>query len=183
MSEVLQHFPLQLLSYQDLLEAIEQAAQTILDPGSPPELAEPLRGLLAEIRGALMQVYLDGASARMRGLERVEQLLAQVETSLGPDHRRELRLAYITLLDRIYGALFLQVVRHTPTAMCTPEGHFSLGGVLLSRQARLPHGERSALETLMRLLEDGAFRLELEYRWEPLGRPAGGEAPRPIRHR
>lgn len=179
--ELLQHFPLQLLSRQDLLVAVEQAAEGVLGPSPHPGVAAAWPELLEGVRHALVEGYLYGPSVRSREVQRVEELLARLEQPLDPDPRRQLRFAYVTLLDRIYGALFLQVVRNAPTATYTPDGHFSLAGLYISRQARLPHGERSPLDALLHLLEEGAFRLDLDFAWRPLGATAAGEPPRPAR--
>ncbi|MGC8875441.1 MAG: hypothetical protein ACP5SI_13465 [Chloroflexia bacterium] len=181
--EVLQHFPLQLLSYKDLLVTFEEVAEGMDQRSWAAQVAEVWPGLVEAVRHALVEVYLYGAVARARGVEAVEQLLAHLEQLLEPDAQRELRLAYVTLLDRIYGALFLQVVRHTPTATCTQEGYFSLAGLYVSRQARVPHGERSALDALLQCVEEGAFRLEMEFQWRPLGGTSAPEGPRHPRRR
>ena len=181
MPSLIQRFPLQLLSYQDLQEAIDEAAQGVLPAGASSEVADAWTGLAQQVRNVLAEAFLSGAPAALPVAQQVEALLAQLDSRMGAESWQALRVAYRTFLDRIYGALFQHVVHQVPTSTFTAAGQFYLGGLVVSRQAWLPRG-RSALQTLIQLLDDGGFRLELEFGWRPLGEPQAAESPRPQRH-
>jgi len=177
--DVIEWFPDQILSLEGLRDLLEEVTRTFAWPWSSKRAEREWRRLAEMVREAMEETFILGVEAKERWLPRIHDCLENLESKKGISERgrRDVRAAYITFLDRIYGAIFRHVLLHMPTALCTEAGHFRLNELVVFRYARLRDGEKPALEELLEFLYLGGPRFEMLFSWKPLGGKEEEEPP------
>lgn len=179
--DVIDWFPHQILTLDELQGIIQQTREAFVWPW-PNKRAEREWERLADlVQEALEEVFIWGAKAKDEYLRQVHD---RCEALKGGKKKasttiRAVWAAYVTFLDRIYGAIFRHVLSHLPTALCTEVGHFHLSQVVIYRYTRLRDTEKTALEQLLEFIYQGGPRFEMVFSWQPLG---GGKEELPLRH-
>jgi len=167
---VLENFPLQLLSYEDLKAILAEVVPSSPRKWSTPRAEEEWGRLCGEVQEALHDAYLLGPAAKGKWLHPVADHLARIDRHYTAPEATEIRIAYLSLLDRVYGATLRHVLRRMPTALCSASGHFRVSRLLMFRYSRIRETEeKPALEELMEFLYLGGPRFEMEWSWSPLG--------------
>lgn len=162
--------PLQILSLEDLQVVVEEAIDSFSDREWGTKRAErEWRKLVGYVQGALDDAYMRGLAATDSWLQLVEEELQRVEDTASKRVKREVRLTYFDLLDRIYGGIFRHTLRRVPTCLPTQQGNFALGRITIFRCTRLRDTEKPALEQLLEFIYRGGPRFELEFGWRPMG--------------
>ncbi len=175
--EVVEHFPLQLISYEDIQQIIDEAADMPLAWRTKVAAREWCK-LTGHVHLALRDAYLLGVAARDKWLPRVESEWHRIEEKRSSKVVAEVRAAYVQFLDRVYGATYRHVLRRVPTAVYSSTGHFYLSRLLFYRHARVRDTEKSALQEVMELFYEGSgLRLELEFSWQPMEEHMGEDRP------
>lgn len=175
-SELFENFPLQMISYDDLQQILDEADVPL--PEEAAEAAEDWGKLCGYVRQAVRDAYLLGAVARDKWLPLMDGEWRRIAEARAEGIVTELRAAYVQFLDRIYGATYRHVLRRAPTALLCSTGQFYLSRLLFYRYPRVRDAGKPPLQEVMELFYDGSeLRLELEFSWKPLGEQAEGERP------
>lgn len=180
--EMIEYFPFQILSFEELRQIVQQIRENFTWSWSNKRAEREWRRLAEMIQEALEEVFIRGRAAQDRWLSQIHDRLAALESGkkkAAARTVRDVRAAYIALLDRLYGAIFRHVLVHMPTALFTEAGHLHLSQVVVYRYARLRDAEKSALEQLLELIYRGGPRFEMVFSWQPLG---GRGEETPLRH-
>jgi hypothetical protein len=176
--DVLENHPLQLLSYEDLQAILDEMLNDFPQEWHTKVAGKEWRKLAGLVRKALEDAYLRGAAAKGDWLPRVATEWARIEEKRSARVVTEVRIGYLRLLDRTYGAIYRHVLRRVPTAVHGGTGVFHLSRLLYYRNARVSDADRPALQELMELLYEGTdLKIELEFSWKPIGDGLGEEAP------
>ncbi len=176
-SELLENFPLQMISYADVQQILDDADLPLT--WEDAEAQEEWARLAGCVRQAIHDAYLQGAAAQDKWLPLLEREWLRIAGTRAEGIITALRAAYVQFLDRIYGATYRHVLRRVPTALLCSTGHFYLSRLLFYRHARVRDADKPALQAVLELFYEGSeLRLELEFSWKPMGEQAEGERPR-----
>ncbi len=176
---LLECFPEQILPLEAVQAIFREVIQAFAWAWPSPRAEQEWHQLAELTRKALEEVFIWGEAAKDKWVSRIQERLPALESGEEDSAQRAVRAAYITFLDRIYGAIFRHVLSHMPTALFTEVGHFHLSQVVVYRYARLRDTEKSALEQLLELIYRGGPRFEMVFSWKPL---EGGGEEVPLRH-
>lgn len=167
---VLESFPLQILTFDDLQEVLAEALVDFpveIPAGKAKRAWQELAEWVGE---ALSDAFLHGAEAKERWVPRIEDRVQGLEGVLPNDQGKSIRIAYLALLDRVYGGVFRHALRQMPTALCGGQGgHFCLRRVTMFRYARVRDTDKRALEQVMEFLYQGGPRFEMGFSWQAPG--------------
>ncbi len=167
---VLEYFPLQILSFQDLQEVMDSVIEEYSQDWETKVAEREWRKLAGDVREALLEAFLVGPPAKQTWLAKVAQRLADNEKRRSRRALREIRVGYISLLDQIYGAIFRHVLRRVPTAVSSGSGQFYLSRISMPRYARVRATDvKPALEEVMEFIYLGGPRIDVDFFWQPLG--------------
>ncbi len=175
-SDWLEYFPEQLLTLDAMRTIFRQVRETFTWSWPNKRAEREWRRLAGMVLEALEEAFIWGAVVKGRWVGRIHDRLAALESGKGKASVRtvrEVRAAYITFLDRLYGAIFRHVLAHMPTALPTEVGYFHLSQVVVFRYARLRDAEKPALEELLEFLYLGGPRFEMVFSWQPPGGKEG----------
>ncbi|MGB9723814.1 MAG: hypothetical protein ACP5OO_09740 [Chloroflexia bacterium] len=178
--EAMDWFPHQILTLQELQSIIQQARASLAGPWPNRRSEREWNRLAGLVQEALEEVFLWGSRAKDEHLRRVHDYFESLKggkKKASAGTLQAVRAAYVTFLDRIYGAIFRHVLLHLPTALCTEVGHFHLSQVVIFRYARLRDAEKSGLEELLEFFYLGGPRFEMIFSWTPLGAREEKEPP------
>jgi len=165
----LEYFPLQLFSFEDLQAILDDVIANFPQEWQTKVAERQWRKLAGLVREALLDAFLVGPRAKERWLREVDEVLARNEQKRSKRALLEIRIGYIHLLDRIYGATFRHVIRRVPTAVVGGPGRYRLEILNMFRYARVRHTAKTALEQLMEFIHMGGPRFEMRYSWQPMG--------------
>jgi hypothetical protein len=194
--ELLENFPLQVFSYADLQEILNEAEADLPQEWPTKAATREWQNLVKDVRQALSEVFVYGPGVKKEWRDKVQERLDEIagnpDSSETPGNRppataeqprgkrkrrrrvsievaREMRIAYLNLLDRIYGAILRHVLRHMPTSVVAGTGYFYLSWLDMFRYTHVHATEaKSALEQLLDIMHEG-LRVGLGYSWKPLG--------------
>lgn len=176
--EVLENHPLQLLAFEDLQAILEEMVGSFPQEWKTKAAQQEWRKLAGLVQEALLDAYLVGPAAENEWQARVAQEWQRIEEKCSAPVVREVRIGYLRLLDRTYGAIYRQVLRRVPTAVYSATGVFHLSRLLYYRYARVRAADKPPLQQLMELLYEGTeLHMELEFTWKPIGDSLGEETP------
>jgi len=168
--DLLEHCPLQILSYENLRQIVSNEIHTYPADWHTKVARQRWHRLAGMVQEALEDAFRRGAAACATWLPQVAEQLEQIAQRHRPDVVREIRQNYIELLDRIHGAIYRHVLRSAPTAIHTSTGHFYLSRLVIYRQTRVRDADKPALQEVMELVYEGsALKIEAEFSWQPLG--------------
>ncbi len=157
-------FSLQLFSFQDLQEILEEIVGGI-EP-SPGEAAQKWQELCQYLQNAVYDAYLYGPAAKEEWGPLISTWLDALRQT-NPETARTVQITYITFLDRVYNAIIRNVLRHVSSNLCCPWGTLSLHQVNIWRYGRVRETEhKTALEQIIELIYQGGPRFEMEFCWQ-----------------
>jgi hypothetical protein len=175
--DVLENHPLQLLAFEDLEAILEEMVNSFPQEWKTKVAQQEWHKMAGLVREALLDAYLMGPAVENEWQARVAQEWQRIEEKCSAPVVREVRIGYLRLLDRTYGALYRHVLRRVPTAVYSASGVFQLSRLLYYRYARVRAAEKPPLQELMELLYEGTgLQIELEFSWKPLGDSLGEDS-------
>ncbi len=167
--ELMENHPLQMLSFEDLQAIVADVVETLPHEWKTKVANREWRKLVKLVGDALEDAYLLGPVAKETWLPKVAEEFRRIEEKRSPGVRREVRIAYEQLLDRIYGAILRHSLRRVSTVVCGEHGELYLSRLLVARTARLANASHPSIEELIEFIYMGGPRFEVEFSWEPLG--------------
>ncbi len=175
--ELMENHPLQMLSFEDLQAIVDDVVEALPHEWKAKVAAREWRKLADLARSALEDAYLIGPVAKEKWLPKIAAELRRIEDKRSPRVRREVRIAFEQLLDRIYGSVHRHSLRRAATVIGGENGQLYLTRLMAVRTARLGNANHPSIEELMEFIYMGGPRLEIEFSWEPLGDGLGEEHP------
>jgi hypothetical protein len=175
--DALENHPLQLFSYEDLQAILDEMLNNFPQEWHTKVAEKEWRKLADMVRKALEEAYLRGPAAKDVWLPRIAAEWTRIEGKRSVRVVTEVRIGYLRLVDRLYGAIYRHVLRRVPTSVHSRAGVFHLSRLLYYRYARVRDTDKPALQELMELLYEGSgLKIELEFSWKPIGDGLGDDA-------